>query len=393
MPALVAAALARGEATVERLPDIEDLRSLRAILAALGIDSVGGPSSASFSSQSPRHGIIPAELSRRFRGSVYALAVPAVHLGEARIGLIGGDVLAGRSLKPHARAFAGFGLSLRERGGGWEVSGGRPRPGEFRLQDRPAGISATCLALLLAAATEGRSVLREASTELEVLDVVQCVRAFGAAVELDGSTLLIEGPLSRERAIYRVPVDHLYCGTLAVAAGLTRGEVLLPAEALPRLPAVVSALAEAGLDLAADAGSVRVRAASSLRPIRVETGTFPHFPTDLLPLMMALLTRADGASRLVERVYAHRFDQAPGLIRMGAAIRIDGNTATVTGPATLRGARVRGSGIRETTALVLAGLAADGITVVERAESVFRGYEDLVSDLAGLGADVRAEWQ
>ena len=232
--------------------------------------------------------------------------------------------------------FAGFGLTLRETQCGWELSGGRARPGEFHLRDRLAGISATCLALVLAAAIEGRTVIREANIELEVLDVVECVRASRTTVEVDRTTLVVEGPMARSRGTFRVPVDHLYCGTIAIAAGLTRGEVLLAAECRAHLPAFIGALTEAGFEIFREAEGLRVRA-----PRRPASGSRRDRAVSALPdrLTSAHDDAGDaqaGSSCLVEHVYAHRFEHAAELCRMGAAIQIQGNIATVTGPTTLR---------------------------------------------------------
>lgn len=391
MPSLIAAALAKRGAAIGRVPDIADIRALLKILESVGVRGLKENGRVIFEPQVPTREHIPDDLSRSLRGSVYALAIPVVHFGRGGIGEIGGDSLVGRTLQPHARAFAGFGMELRRVTKGWEVLGGRPKPSEFHLNERYAGVSATCLAVLIASSLKGESIIHEASTEPEVHDLLACVRAFGASAEVDETSLIIKGPLTGGNVTYDLPIDHIYCGTMAIAVALTGGRIEMPVEILHRMAPVFEVLSAAGVSISVRPASLEVCGAAS-KPVVVATGTYPKFPTDLLPQMMALLTQVPGRSTLVENIYQHRFDQAGGLTRMGADISVCDNRAIVSGPTPLRGADVRGGGIRESTSLVLAGLAAAGVTTVHDAAAVYRGYEDLIGELSGMGAQAEVSW-
>jgi UDP-N-acetylglucosamine 1-carboxyvinyltransferase len=385
MPALVAAALSPARVTVRNVPWITDVHNLLMILEYLGCEPLREGSAVTFSPALPRRTEIPDALSRRLRGSVYALAVPVVHCREARIGQVGGDLLCGRSLEPHLRALRGFGLDVAQRSGGWMITAGPARPGEFAINDR--GITATGLAVLIAASLDGESVIRDASLELETDDVLGFVRTLGARADRDGRTLVIRGPLCDHDTEIVIPPDQIMWGTFAIAAALTGGELTAPRAAADRGRVIVEMLQHAGVTVTETAAIVR----SSGTPhsaFEVTTGEYPGFPSDLLPQAMVLASQCEGTSRFIERVYDHRFDHVDGLRALGIEVGIDGRAATVTGRCALNAARVTGAGIRESTSLLLAGLVAAGETEVHQASAIHRGYEDLPGDLRRLGATI-----
>jgi len=391
MPVLTAAALSHGKAVVANVPNIEDIRSLLAIFTHLGLDTRQCADTIVLESRPPSRSVIPEKLSARLRGSIYTLAIPAIHFGRGQIGAIGGDLIVGRSLEPHARAFAGFGMSLDRRGIGWELSGGPPRPGEFSLQDRPAGVSASALAVLLAAALDGVSIMHEVSLEPEVLSLLECVKAFGAQVFVDDTTVIIRGPMDSKEAFYKVPFDDVYGGTLVAAAAITAGEISLPYDLGDRMTSILQVFSSLGLcvrytdDHIAVSGSLR-------NGITLESGAYPGFPADLLPPMTALLSQAPGASTVIDTVYPSRFDHIDGLRTLGARIVRQNNQLMIQGGSRLIGQCVSAHGIREIAALVVAGLAAQGRTIIAKARPLFRGYADLPRDLDQLGADISTEW-
>lgn len=385
MPTLVAAALSTTPMTVINVPRIQDVYVLLKILEIIGLSVDQRESEVSLAVvRKVNEYLIPDALSSRLRGSVYTLAIPAVRSGRAVIGRIGGDVISGRSLAPHARALAGFGLQFTQINRGWALNGKRAKSGEFALKDK--GISATCLAILIAAAIEGRSVIREASLEIECDDVLRAVRTLGAKAERDGRTLLVEGPMAPETDIVDVPFDQLAWGTLAIATAATGGSLDAPSILARRAEPIIQCLQEFGVTVTT--GNTLHTEGSPSRGVDIATGMYPMFPSDLLPQAMVLGAIAPGKSIFKELHYNHRFGHVGGLQKMGARIEISGRTALVYGPCELRNQKVHGSGIRETAALVLAGLAAKGPTVIERAEAIYRGYENLPGELTMLGAQI-----
>lgn len=383
MPLLAAAALSRRQVWLRRVPRIADLAGLTSALAAFGDEIRREGPDLLITPGAIVRDEIPANVSAALRGSLYALVVPAVVLGRARCGPIGGDSLS-RTMAPHARAFAGFGMDLRPCGAGWEVTGGPPRPSDFVLGDR--GNTATGIAILLAACCDGESIIREASSEPENDDLLDFVRAAGARARREGRTLLIGGPMSGGAIDFTVPPDRLHAATLLIATLLTGGTITLPMELGARLGQVLDIFEAAGAVVERSI-ALTVRGTLS-RPIRVATEMYPGYATDLLPQTLTLMTQIPGTSVAVENVYAHRFGHSAGLAALGARVAVEGNRAVVHGGRRLNGCTVDGGGIRETAALVLAGLVARGRTVIRHADALARGYENLCNDLRLLGAAV-----
>lgn len=388
MPALVAAALAPGRVAVRDVPRITDLATLAELLCRLGVDLRIDASIVRVGPRAAVEETVPADLATRFRGAVYGLALPAVVFGRARCGPIGGDRLSGASLRrtalaPHVRAFAGLGMTLGRSGDGWVVDGGPPVAGEFTLDDD--GVSASALAVLLAACADGRSVIHEASLEVEVDDTLDAVRTLGAGAQRIGRTLIVTGPMSDAPAILSIPPDRIHAGTIAIAAAVTGGAVTLPGQVASRMDATFAALSHFGVDIVAEpCGGVRV-AGPATRAARVATAMYPGFPTDLLPPLTVLAAQAPGRSMLDERVYDSRSGHVESLRALGATIGLTGGRLVVDGPTRWRAAAVRGDGIRETAAIVLAALVTPGWTRIEDAAALARGYDGLLDALATLG--------
>ncbi len=226
MPIVTAAALAPGTTTVKHVPDLSDMRALGSVLQCLGarIEIRGG--SWTIRGGYPAGHSIPAELSSHFRGSVYGLAIAGARGVGASMGSVGGDSLSGRTLEPHERAFAGFGLRLEVSDAGLLLHPGRPKAAEFRIDDH--GVSATCIAMILAASLDGRSIIRNASLELETDDTLAAVVQLGASAFREGRDLVIRGPMTGSPKDLTIPDDQNVFGTLAVAAAITGGRISCP---------------------------------------------------------------------------------------------------------------------------------------------------------------------
>lgn len=387
MPLLVAAALARRRVEVLNVPHISDVARLLELLRVLGVggERCGDRVVLWPSSEPASHQVDPA-LSRQLRGSVYVLALAAVRSTPASLSQIGGDKIAGRSLLPHIRALRGFGLDARALDGGIEILGGQAQPSELSIEDR--GVSATCLAILIASALDGRSIIRDASLELECDDVIAAVVSLGACAHRDGRTIVVRGPLGGDAPALVVPSDQIVWGTYAIAAAMTQGSISAPRGVVERSAPFVSLLEEAGVqvDITKDA----VRTSGGLqRPFHVTTGMYPEFPSDLLPQAMALALCAPGACTFNERHYGARYDHVPELRQLGADIVLRGAVAEVRGGKQLRGVPLKGAGIRETAAMILAGLVATGSTTIRQALPIWRAYEALPETLGTLGAVTR----
>jgi UDP-N-acetylglucosamine 1-carboxyvinyltransferase len=303
-------------------------------------------------------------------------------------GAVGGDVLS-RSLEPHLRAFSGFGFDVATRGGQVEILGCAPRAAEFSLDDREAGITASALALILAAAAEGQSVIRGVNREPEVIEVSRYLSACGAQVGWDGARAVVRGPCSTKPAEWLIPPDRIVWGTFAAVVAATGGHVEMSSLPEEWLPNVLPPFVDAGIDVSVGRGSIVVSGRPT-RPLTIETGAFARFPSDLGPPMIVLMATAPGRSRLRERVYPDRFDHVRQLAGSGLSAVIEGDTLTVDGGCRLRGGVWTGSGVRESAALLLSGLVAEGQSTIVNASAISRGYEDLSGGLRALGADIDA---
>jgi UDP-N-acetylglucosamine 1-carboxyvinyltransferase len=381
MPIVAAAAIAPGTVDVVEVPDITDLHNLTAILRTLGIpvEAAPGRLAIGLPDRNRLDRKIPAELSSRLRGSIYTLGVLAALTGEGTIGAIGGDSLSddGRraDLLPHGRMFAGFGLELTRCGSGWMLTGGPPRPGEFAIQDN--GITASAMAAMIAASLPGRSVIREASPEIEVDDTLEMLSRLGAGADRDGSALVVTGPLTGCEEPLTIPQDRIYAGTLAIAAAATGGSAQLDRRLSDRMTAVLASLSSFGVRVTATDSGTLIEGAPT-RGARVGSGLYPAVSSDLLPLFAVLAAQAPGESMIEESVYHGRDGHVTGLTAMGADIeRAGGNRLLVRGPTAWRSTEVDGAGIRETCALYLAALLAPGVSAIRNASALGRGYAGL----------------
>lgn len=378
LPILAAAAVAPGPVEVANVPRIADVAHLLAIFRGLGLRDHERSGALKLSGAGPAEPAISPELSSRLRGSVYALAVLAVRAGGGTIGPIGGDLLAdsGRraDLAPHVRMFDGLGMSLTRTPAGWRLDG-RLRPGEFAIHDN--GITASAMGAIIAATLPGRSVIRAASPEIEVDDVLGVLRELGAEADRDGSALVVAGPMTSPARPLMVPPDRLYAGTLAIAAAATGGAAELDRCLVDRMAGVLEAIAAFGVRVErTESDGVRVAGAPT-RGAYVRADLYPAVPSDLLPLFTVLATQAPGKSVIEDAVYYARDGHVSGLLELGAFIERSANRLVVVGPTRWRPAEVAVAGIRETCALYLAALLAPGTSVIRDASAMDRGYEGL----------------
>jgi UDP-N-acetylglucosamine 1-carboxyvinyltransferase len=258
----------------------------------------------------------------------------------------------------------------------------------------PAGssVGATINVMMAAALAEGTTVIEGAALEPEVSDVASFLRAMGARIEGDGTPFItIEGVEELHGAEYAIIPDRIETGTLAIAASITGGEISMKGCRPDHLRAVLTLLRQAGVTVEEDGDSLTISAGGELRPVDVKVAPYPGFPTDMQAQMTALMCVTPGTSVISERIFENRFLHVSELTRLGADIRIDGSSAIVRGVEKLSGAFVMASDLRASAALVLAGLVAEGETVVRRVYHLDRGYELFDRKLAGLGAEIRRE--
>ncbi|MBB4633623.1 UDP-N-acetylglucosamine 1-carboxyvinyltransferase [Sphingosinicella soli] len=332
--------------------------------------------------------LAPYDIVRKMRASVLVLGPLLARAGEATVSLPGGCAIGNRPVDLHLKAMEALGAEIEVTSGYVKATTANGLVGG-RITFPIVSVGATENALMAAVLAKGESVIENAAREPEIVDLANCLNAMGAKIEGHGtSTIRVQGRTSLHGATYAVMPDRIEAGSYACAVGTAGGEVELVGADLATLGVVADRLRDAGLEVEATDDGVRVKHTGRIRAIDIETQPFPGFPTDMQAQFMAMLALADGTSHLTETIFENRYMHVPELARMGADIRVSGRTAEVHGVDRLTGAQVMATDLRASMSLVLAGLAAEGETVVNRIYHLDRGYEHLEEKLSGAGADI-----
>lgn len=393
LPLMVAALVTPHLVTLHNVPATLDVAVLASLLQRLGVGLSWSNGRNGLSLTLCADRVHPAridpELVGRMRASVLLLGAVLARCGEARLPLPGGDAIGLRGIDFHLAGLKAMGAEVSLEGGVIRARAPRGlRGADIRLPFPSVG--ATENLLLAAVLAEGRTILRNAAREPEIGDLARCLIAMGAGIEgLDGDILTVEGGRPLTGAVHAVMPDRIELGTLACAAAATEGELMLENASLDLLGAAGPALESAGVVLEERPGGlVARRAPSGLVGIDVQTRPYPGFATDLQSPVMALLAAARGASAITETIFEQRFRHVDELRKMGASIAVHGSMAWIRGVERLGGAAVTATDIRAAAALVLAGLGAQGETVLDGLDHLDRGYDRMAEKLAACGADI-----
>ena len=385
---VMAAALLTDETLViENTPRLADVEMLLRLLAQHGCEATFEKDVLTLRAATITSTEAPYDLVRKMRASFNVLGPLLAREGKAKVSLPGGCAIGARPVDLHLKALTAMGAQIDLDEG--YVFASAPNGLVGAKIDFPfVSVGATEHAMLAASLAKGETVLQNAAREPEIADLAACLRTMGARIEGDGtSTISIDGVDRLHGGVHPVLPDRIETGAYAMAVGVAGGEINLHGARLELLGAAVGALEETGLDLAENDGVIRVRrAAPRCRPVNIVTQPFPGFPTDLQAQFMALVATADGTSVIKETIFENRFMHAPELARMGAQISVDGQTATVRGVNLLKGAPVMATDLRASMSLVLAGLGAEGQTIVNRVYHLDRGFERLEEKLMNCGA-------
>ncbi|MCR9108476.1 MAG: UDP-N-acetylglucosamine 1-carboxyvinyltransferase [Rhodobacteraceae bacterium] len=378
--------------TLTNAPRLSDIRTMTLLLQSFGAEvqalqdgQVLAMSSHNLTSTRAEYDIV-----RKMRASILVLGPLLARFGHAEVSLPGGCAIGARPVDLHLKAFEAMGAELDLRDG--YVHAKAP-PGGLKggVVEFPfVSVGATENALMAATLAKGTTVLKNAAREPEIVDLAQCLTKMGAQIEGEGtSEITIQGVDRLGGATHRVVTDRIELGTYMLAPAICGGEVECLGGTIDLLSAFCEKLDAAGISVEETPNGLKVaRKNGRVSAVDVTTEPFPGFPTDLQAQMMALLCTADGTSVLEEKIFENRFMHAPELVRMGAKIDVHGGTATVTGVDRLRGAPVMATDLRASVSLILAGLAAEGETVVSRVYHLDRGYEHVVRKLSSVGAKI-----
>ena len=331
----------------------------------------------------------PYDLVRTMRASVLVLGPLLARFGEAKVSLPGGCAIGTRPIDLHLRALEQMGARIQLQDGYiYAKVEGRLKAADIQFDI--VSVGATENLLMAACLADGVTVLGNAAREPEVTDLAECLMKMGAKIEGIGTGILtITGVETLHGATHRVIADRIETGTYAACAAITGGEVELVGARMDIISAVVEKFSEAGIDITETARGVHVKCAQgSIEGVDIMTQPYPGFPTDMQAQMMGLLSVAQGASMITETIFENRFMHVPELARMGAKINVHGSSAMVRGVTRLNGAEVMATDLRASVSMVIAALAAQGETVINRVYHLDRGYENLEEKLSACGADI-----
>jgi UDP-N-acetylglucosamine 1-carboxyvinyltransferase len=389
LPILFASILVDAPVRFRNIPNLRDIHTTLQLLNMLGCsceyqDGQVAVTPGGLVSEAPY------DLVRTMRASVLCLGPLLARTGQARVALPGGCAIGARPVDQHLKALEQMGARF-ELEKGYILGRCRKLQGARITFDMPT-VGGTENLLMAAVLAEGETVLENAAREPEVADLANFLITCGARIEGHGtSRIRITGRSSLHGVEYAVMPDRIEAGTFLVAAGITGGELLLRNCPADELEAVILKLRAMGMNISATSDGVLAKCASPLRCVDVTTEPYPGFPTDMQAQIMALMCLAEGAGVVEERIFENRFMHVLELVRMGANIRVSGHTAMVRGVRRLTGAPVMASDLRASASLVLAGLAAAGVTEVQRIYHLDRGYERIEDKLVRVGARIRRE--
>ncbi|MCX7356000.1 MAG: UDP-N-acetylglucosamine 1-carboxyvinyltransferase [Alphaproteobacteria bacterium] len=390
LPLMTAALLSDETLHLHRLPDLADIATLGKLLAVHGAEIVGdGNGGMKLTVRNVTDTTAPYDLVRKMRASILVLGPLVARCGKARVSLPGGCAIGTRPVDLHLKALQAMGAEIELASGYVEATAPKGLHGA-KITFPKISVGATENALMAASLAKGETMIENAAREPEIGDLARCLNAMGAKIEGIGTeTLQIQGVDRLHAAEHETVADRIEAGTYAIAAAATGGDVELIGARLEMIGAVTQILQEAGLALEETKRGLRVHLANGrVRGVDVMTEPFPGFPTDLQAQIMALMTVCEGASMITETIFENRFMHVPELMRMGANINLHGASAMVRGVATLKGAQVMATDLRASVSLVVAGLAAEGETIINRVYHLDRGYEKLEAKLAACGADI-----
>jgi UDP-N-acetylglucosamine 1-carboxyvinyltransferase len=390
LPALAACLLTAEPVTLHRIPAVRDIRTMIDLLRQTGAAVEVDGHCVRVHAREIKNPEAPYELVKTMRASSLVLGPLVARCGRARVSLPGGCAIGARPINLHVAALEHLGARIHQEHGYIEAQAPQGLRGGAIHFDRIT-VTGTEDVLMAAVLAQGETVIENAAREPEVEDLASLLIKMGAAIEGAGtSTIRVRGVVALLGAEHTIIADRIEAGTFLIGGALTRGDLTVTGCIPEHLGALLGKLQQAGAEINEPApGAVRVRRPGRLKSVDITTEEHPGFATDLQAQFMALMTQAEGISFITETIFENRFMHAQELARMGANIRLEGRQAIVAGPGSLSGAQVLASDLRASASLVLAGLAAQGETVVDRVYHIDRGYEMIEAKLAGVGARIR----
>ncbi len=389
LPIIVAAMLPETPATICDVPDLEDVRTICRVLSSLGVKVEKKGSDLVFDAAGLCGMEASYELVSKMRASFLVMGPLLAKMGRARIALPGGCMIGSRPIDLHLKAFEAMGAEIEIAEGYVEARAPKGLSGASIYLDFPS-VGATENIMMAAALADGRTVIENAAEEPEIVDLATFLSGMGAKIKGAGTNIVRIDGVRMLEGISHTPIpDRIEAGTFMMGVAMTGGDIVVDNVVTEHLKPLFAKLREVGVTIeCVDVDRVQVTSTGKIRSTDIKTLPYPGFPTDMQAQFMALMTLGNGIAAVTETVFENRFMHVDELRRMGADIAIEGRRALVRGVPFLQGAFVRATDLRAGAALVLAGLAARGVTEVGELHHIDRGYDHLVEKLKGLGADI-----
>ena len=389
LPILAASLLSDEEVIIGNVPHLQDVTTTISLLTEMGATlSIDEKMKVSINSSSMKSFYAPYEMVKTMRASILVLGPLLAHFGIAKVSLPGGCAIGSRPVNLHIEGLKAMGANIKVEDGYIIAKAKRLKGAKISLPI--ATVTGTENLMMAATLASGKTVIKNAAKEPEIIDLANCLRLMGASIEGDGtSDITIIGVKKLSGCNYDVLPDRIETATFLVAAAITKGNLTLTHTRPDTIKVIINKLRKAGAKILIKNDSINIEVKSQLNAVNIITNPYPDFPTDMQAQFIALNSISKGKSKVVESVFENRFMHVQELVRMGADIEINGNTAIIKGVKGLTGAPVMATDLRASASLILAGLVAKGETIVDRIYHIDRGYECIEEKLTKIGASIK----
>ncbi|HTJ96939.1 MAG TPA: UDP-N-acetylglucosamine 1-carboxyvinyltransferase [Rhodocyclaceae bacterium] len=388
LPLLCTALLTTEPVTFTNVPALNDVDTMLKLLAQMGVKVEQDGTTVTLQADALDNPVATYEMVKTMRASILVLGPLTARFGEAKVSLPGGCAIGARPVDQHIKGLQAMGAEVNVEHGYVHAKVSKLKGA--RLFTDMVTVTGTENLMMAACLADGDTFIENAAREPEIVDLANCLVSMGAHISGAGTDVIrIRGVAKLSGATHRIMPDRIETGTYLCAAAATGGNIRLTHTSTSYLDAVIDKLMDAGCDIMQERDAIRLKAPQKLKAVSIRTAPYPAFPTDMQAQFMAINTVAEGTAIIRETIFENRFMHAVELTRLGADIKIDGNTAIVIGNGPLQGATVMATDLRASASLVIAGLVAQGETLIERIYHLDRGYEHLEQKLGALGAKVR----
>tara|TARA_B100000900_G_scaffold117324_1_gene98807 strand:- start:3347 stop:4603 length:1257 start_codon:yes stop_codon:yes gene_type:complete len=389
LPILAASLLCEDDLVIGNVPHLQDVTTTISLLTEMGANlSIDEKMKVSVNAASVRKFYAPYEMVKTMRASILVLGPLLAHFGEAKVSLPGGCAIGSRPVNLHIEGLKAMGANIKVEDGYIFAKAKKLKGAKITLPI--ATVTGTENLMMAAVLANGKTFIKNAAKEPEIIDLANCLRLMGAQIEGDGtSSIIVNGVKELKGCNYDVLPDRIETATFLVAAAITKGKLTLTHTRPDTLKIIIEKLKKAGAEISIKNDIINIEVNKQLNSVNITTNPYPDFPTDMQAQFIALNSISKGKSKVVESVFENRFMHVQELVRMGANIDINGNIAIIDGVKSLKGAPVMATDLRASASLILAGLVAKGETVVDRIYHIDRGYECIEEKLTKLGANIK----